>query len=101
MELAKYVAGLGSDIKFVVIGDGVERDEVVSLAQKMELSIGVFLYIPMAKKQLVYAFRDAAMVISTVIDVPELEVNSANKIFDAMAAGKALAINHGGWQKIL
>jgi hypothetical protein len=35
---------------------------------------------------------------STVIDVPQLWPNSANKFFDSLAAGKPIAINHGGWQ---
>ena len=27
-----------------------------------------------------------------------MHINSANKFFDSLAAGKPIAINHGGWQ---
>ena len=55
----------------------------------------------MPKKELTFAFKDSSMIISTIIDLPALEANSANKLFDAMAAGKPIAINHGGWQRNL
>ena len=42
---------------------------------------------------------DAADIVACVFaPVPELESNSANKFFDGLAAGKAVAINYGGWQ---
>ncbi|NLG52110.1 MAG: glycosyltransferase family 4 protein, partial [Chloroflexi bacterium] len=40
----------------------------------------------------------ATVATSTVIDVPALWANSANKVFDAFAAGRPVAINHEGWQ---
>ena len=39
------------------------------------------------------------MASSFVIDIPALHANSANKFFDALAAGKPIYINYGGWQK--
>ena len=35
---------------------------------------------------------------SLFIDLPEMENNSANKFFDALAAGKPIMINYKGWQ---
>jgi hypothetical protein len=35
---------------------------------------------------------------SLFVDVPEMESNSANKFFDALASGTPIAINYGGWQ---
>ena len=40
----------------------------------------------------------ATVATSLVTDVPCMQDNSANKFFDALAAGRPLAINHGGWQ---
>jgi glycosyltransferase involved in cell wall biosynthesis len=34
---------------------------------------------------------------SLFIDLPEMRNNSANKFFDALAAGTPIAINHEGW----
>jgi hypothetical protein len=39
--------------------------------------------------------------LSTVIPVRALEANSANKVFDGMASGCCIAINHKGWLKDL
>ena len=33
--------------------------------------------------------------------IPEMESNSANKFFDALAAGRPVAINYGGWHREL
>ncbi len=33
--------------------------------------------------------------------IPEMESNSANKFFDALAAGRPVAINYGGWHRDL
>jgi glycosyltransferase involved in cell wall biosynthesis len=41
------------------------------------------------------------VVISLFIDEPALRANSANKFFDALASGTAVAINYQGWQKDL
>lgn len=42
------------------------------------------------------AFAAASVVTSFVIDMKELWANSANKFFDALASGTAVAINYGG-----
>jgi glycosyltransferase involved in cell wall biosynthesis len=39
----------------------------------------------------------ATIATSVVIDRRALWANSANKVFDALAAGKPVAINHEGW----
>ena len=41
------------------------------------------------------------MATSTVLPIEALYANSANKVFDAFAAGTPLLINHGGWIKEL
>ena len=40
----------------------------------------------------------ATVATSFFIDLPEMQNNSANKFFDALAAGKPIMINYGGWQ---
>ena len=51
----------------------------------------------MKKNEIIKAYISASAIISTVADIPELAKNSANKVFDAMAAGKPIIINHEGW----
>lgn len=45
-----------------------------------------------------HLFGAADIVASVFAPIPELLDNSANKFFDGLAAGKAIAINYGGWQ---
>ncbi|AWT09852.1 glycosyltransferase WbuB [Stutzerimonas frequens] len=102
VQLAFQVRKLRGDINFVVIGDGAEREKVLELASSLGvLNDNFYVFDPMPKEELVFAFRDASLIFSLIIDLPALENNSANKFFDALAAGKAVAINHGGWQKDL
>ena len=43
----------------------------------------------------------ATVATSLFMPVPEMESNSANKFFDALAAGRPVAINYGGWHRQL
>lgn len=102
VELAFQVGKVRGDINFVVVGDGAEKEDVLELASSAGvLNNNFFMLDPIPKKELIFAFRDASIIVSLIIDVPALENNSANKFFDALAAGKPVAINHGGWQKEL
>lgn len=98
-HLAKGMLAHRPDVRFVVIGEGVEAPLVKDTAKKLGvLNVNFFQYPPMPKRTLVDAFSDASVIISLVIDEPALWANSANKFFDALASGTAIAINYQGWQ---
>ena len=102
VRLAKGVITHRHDIRFVVIGEGAEAGLVEETARALRvLGVNFFQYPAMPKKELVDAFSAASMVISLFIDEPALRANSANKFFDALASGTAVAINYQGWQKDL
>lgn len=85
--------------RFVIIGQGAEEGAVRALADELGvLDRELFMYPRMAKQDVAAAFAAASVVTSVFIDLPELEVNSANKFFDGLAAGRPVAVNHGGWQ---
>ncbi|MCI5179903.1 MAG: glycosyltransferase WbuB [Candidatus Electrothrix sp. AW3_4] len=99
VHLAARLQALGSDCCFVVIGAGMEWDEVKELASEQGvLNKNFFMYQQMPKQKLVEAFCAVSMIVSLFIDLPEMEANSANKFFDALASGTAIAVNYGGWQ---
>lgn len=101
-HLAKLMLQHRQDIRFVVIGEGAEACFVEEMARDLGvLGVNFFQYPAMPKKALVDAFSAASVVVSLFIDEPALRANSANKFFDALAAGKAVAINYQGWQKEL
>lgn len=100
VDLAKVALDDAAPIRFVIIGDGVERDMIMRRASDLgvlEKTLFVFGKIP--KAELVAAFHAASLIASTVVDIKILEDNSANKFFDALASGTPLVINYGGWQK--
>ena len=50
-------------------------------------------------KDQIFKFISACdYLISTTIDIPELQWNSANKYFDGLCAGKPIILNYKGWQ---
>jgi glycosyltransferase involved in cell wall biosynthesis len=87
------------DIRILLIGDGVEKEGVIRLAEEAGvLGVNLFVEDMAPKAEMPDVFAGSDMICSLVVDVPELFANSANKVFDALAAGRPLLINHGGWQ---
>jgi len=91
-----------SAIVFLLIGNGRERNKVITLAKKLNcLNKNLFWINNLPKEQMPYVLSATDISFSTVIPVKELEANSANKVFDGMASGCCIAINHEGWLKDL
>ena len=85
--------------KVVVVGDGIEKDKVLSMAQNLEvLGENFFIINPVSKACITEYFEMADFIISTILPIKELEANSANKFFDALSSGTPVLVNHGGWQ---
>lgn len=99
VDLAQSCSVLKSDIRFVVLGEGAEFELVKEKARSCGvLGRNYFQYGRVAKEAVVDAFAASTMAVSLVADIPEMEMNSANKFFDSLAAGRPVAINYGGWQ---
>jgi glycosyltransferase involved in cell wall biosynthesis len=89
-----------SDIKFVLIGEGIERDLIINKAISLNLfQRNMFFFDKIPKNEVSSFFSISDIVISTVLPLKELEANSANKFFDALASGTCMVVNHGGWQE--
>ncbi|WP_309081062.1 glycosyltransferase family 4 protein [Zhihengliuella sp.] len=99
IDLADRVRSIDDTILFYLVGEGPEKDELVELAAKRSLLNSTVYFDPGVPKENVCGIFGAATInISTVADIPGLAGNSANKVFDSFAAGRPIAINHGGWQ---
>lgn len=86
-------------ICFVVVGDGAERERVEAEARRLGVLGNAFRMLGSMPKREMPAIHSAATVcLSLVRDEPALWHNSANKFFDALAAGRPMAVNYGGWQ---
>jgi len=87
-----------SNIYFVMIGEGKEKEQLLKLADEESVLDKNILFLPQVSKKLMpEIFNSADLIISTIIHVHALEANSANKVFDGLAAGRGIIINHGGW----
>lgn len=102
VDVAAAATRMGSPIRFLVVGNGVEEDLVRERARRAGILGKNFrLMPPIAKACMPTLLAQATLAASVVVNLPELWNNSANKFFDALAAGKPIAINHPGWQKDL
>ena len=99
VRIAAAAAAIDPDIRFVVVGDGREADQVRSEAATLGVLDRNFFLIPPVSKASMPAWLSAATIATSfVIDKPALWANSANKFFDALAAARPIAVNYGGWQ---
>lgn len=99
VELAKKIKQKRYDVRFLLIGDGAEKEMILDQVNDNHLQDYITLKDPVSKKELISYIHSVDACFSTVKDIPALFNNSANKFFDALAAGKPIIINHGGWQK--
>lgn len=91
------------EIGFVIIGQGKEESELKEYAKELLVLDNQLYFLPSVNKnQLSFVHSTFDMATSTVLPIDALYSNSANKVFDAFAAGTPLLINHGGWiQKLI
>ncbi len=101
VDVARHCLDQAGDsaARFVVIGQGAEVDETMAAAKALGvLNVNFFMYRAVSKAEIVGAYQAASIGTSIFADVTEMENNSANKFFDTLASGTAVAINYGGWQ---
>lgn len=102
VDLAYEFLALDSEVRFLAVGDGAERDVVLARARALGvLDRNFYVEAPVAKRHVADLLSAATVCTSWVIPVPALEANSANKVFDGLAAGRPVVVNHGGWLKTL
>ncbi len=98
VELAEAMKSIAPDVRFLAVGRGAEYDQVVDLAKSRGvLGDNLFIEPALPKEQIPALLSASTVCTSLFIPVRELWHNSANKFFDALAAGRPLAVNHGGW----
>jgi glycosyltransferase involved in cell wall biosynthesis len=99
VEVAAEMLSLNPAVRFLIVGDGSEYDAIVASArEKGVFENNLFITKKIPKRAIVDVICSADLLLSLFRKLPSLEANSANKFFDALAAGKPIAINYGGWQ---
>jgi glycosyltransferase involved in cell wall biosynthesis len=99
VEVAAAARSAAPDMRFILVGSGAESDQVSSKAETLGvLGKNLWIWEPIPKYEIPDLLAAATIATSVVIPLKPLWHNSANKFFDALAAGRPIAINHGGWQ---
>ena len=98
-RLAHAVRDIDPELRFLVVGARREEELIRSEARALGVLDESFFMLPsMSKPEIAVATASATVATSLFINIPELRNNSANKFFDGLAAGVAVAVNHEGWQ---
>jgi len=99
VEMAFEMKKINQEVRFLLAGDGYEKDQLSHLAEKYEILNQTLFFINYLPKDQMPALLSAATVTTSFfVDLSEMQNNSANKFFDALAAGKPIMINYEGWQ---
>ncbi|MHA1360539.1 MAG: glycosyltransferase [Candidatus Helarchaeota archaeon] len=99
VDVAAIVRDLAPEVRFLLIGKGAEFNKVKKKAERLRvLNNNLCIWPPVTKTKMPDILAAATVATSLIIPLKALEYNSANKFFDALAAGKPVVINYGGWQ---
>ncbi|MCM4079204.1 glycosyltransferase family 4 protein [Paractinoplanes hotanensis] len=99
VRAARRMRELDPEIRVLIVGHGKEWEPTKALAAELGLLDGtVRMWEKVPKAELPVILGAATMSTSFVRPIRALWDNSANKFFDALAAGRPIAINYGGWQ---
>jgi len=96
LNLAELAKNRGKNWQFLIMGAGSHEAPLRQAVSNKSLSRVHF--IPFGSKEKVnvlLSLADFAWI--SFAHLPVLKTNSPNKFFDALAAGKAILVNHKGW----
>jgi glycosyltransferase involved in cell wall biosynthesis len=80
IKIAGELKNVNNKIKFIIAGEGVESQNIISMAQKLGvLEQSVFIINPLEKSKIPLLYSKASVVTSLFINLKELWNNSANK----------------------
>ncbi len=98
VRLAAAVGQIDPEIRFLIVGEGKMEPQIRELARQTGVLERNLWMLPSLKKAEIPALLSACnLATSLFLNKPELQANSPNKFFDALAAGRPVAINNGGW----
>ena len=103
VQVAAEMHAIDSEVRFVVIGDGAESNNIADLARKTGvLRTSFFMFEAMPKQKLAAWFASCDFTVGLFSGPRALWKDAVqNKFFDSLAAGKPVACNFVGFQSQL
>ncbi len=103
VEVAVHMKKVDPEIRFVVIGDGAERELIQEQARKAKLIDESFFMLPAMQKKELAVWVAACDFTVGLFAGPRVLWKDAvqNKFFDSISAGKPVACNFSGFQSEL
>lgn len=103
VEVAAAMRTLDPEVRFVVIGDGAERDQIADAARAAGVLDSSFFILPAMPKTELAAWVAACDFTVGLFSGPRVLWKDAvqNKFFDSLSAGKPVACNFAGFQSQL
>ncbi|WP_147107448.1 glycosyltransferase family 4 protein [Nesterenkonia populi] len=83
--------------RVVAYGEGADTDRTREVARSYGLEALTVLPGKIPRTEIERMLPAADFAVSTLVDNPALEINSLNKVFDALAAARPVLFNHAGW----
>lgn len=99
IEGIKQVAD--STFNVAILGDGAQKNDLISLVEKYGLSQKVKFFGLLPKTEVVKWFGVSIASFVTFKNLPVLHTSSPNKMFDSFAAGVPIIQSTQGWIKLL
>jgi glycosyltransferase involved in cell wall biosynthesis len=99
IDIASAMLQIDPAVRFLIVGDGKEQNQIREKAANTGvLKKNLWLMHPIPKSEMPRLLSAPTITTSLFVNLPEMWNNSANKFFDALAAGRPIMINHEGWQ---
>jgi glycosyltransferase involved in cell wall biosynthesis len=96
LDLAEMAQRRGKNWNFLIMGAGSHAGKLKATVQvKLLRNVNFIPFGPKDKVNEILNLSDMAWI--SFAHLPVLKTNSPNKFFDALAAGKAILVNHKGW----
>lgn len=99
VDIADSAWQIDKSIHFLIVGSGAQ-EEAIRTRAKMSgaLQRNLTVHSSVRKRDVPAILGSASLSLSLFVDIPQMQINSANKFFDTLAAGRPIGINYGGWQ---
>lgn len=98
IEIAREMRNLNDSIHFLLIGAGMQYEDVKAQAKAYGLlGENVTILSSAPKTEMPSIYSAATVIMGILAPIKEMWPSSPNKIFDAFAAGRPIAVNYQGW----